>query len=287
MAALCDLRVRTRPGCRGRHVLRPGPPDARTCWPPPPRRSTASRPASAPRGQAAWSRPTFRPCPPARASTTMWRPLLEAIRAALETGPGAPTGLLSPSFRPTRRRRWIDESAPEPRPRPLFALVAAACTGSNSDPAPTVAPSGPSFNAEVASADLYVGEPQRFLLGILAGDADGDPLPRLRRHRPPVRLPRRRHLAPVAGSGRDRRVPRRTRERATDGAGPPLRLRPRRRGVYQAGDVTFDQTGTWQVTARAESPTSGPPSLRPRSRWRPSPRFPRPDRSALRTENLT
>lgn len=168
-----------------------------------------------------------------------------------------------------------------------LGLLAAACTGSNGDPSPTVAPSGPSFNAEVASADLFVGTPQRFLLGVLAGDSAGI-----------------RYLAfgdidlrfaflgdgtsaPVAGpSATAAYLP--TPGTATGGGGAPTLSAPSEaRGVYQADAVTFDEAGTWQVTARAEIAEVGPTEISAAFTVATEPALPAPGQRALKTENLT
>ena len=167
-----------------------------------------------------------------------------------------------------------------------LALSAAACTGSGGDGDPTPTPSGPSFNAEVASVDLYVDEPQRFLLGILAGDADG------------IRFLAYGDIdlsfaylgdgtsAPVAGPAATAGyvgAP----GTGTGGSRPTLAAPSEARGVYQALDVTFDQPGTWQVTARAEVTDMGPTELTAAFSVATEPALPAPGQKALRTENLT
>ena len=167
-----------------------------------------------------------------------------------------------------------------------LTLLAAACTGSGGDAEPSPTPSGPSFNAEVASVDLYVGAPQRFLIGILAGDADGI-----------------RFLAygdvdlrfAYVGTGTSAPVPGPAAAASyvgapgtgTGGSEPTLALPSEARGVYQAEDLTFDEAGTWQVTARADVTDVGPTELTAAFTVAEEPSLPAPGQRALKTENLT
>ena len=166
-----------------------------------------------------------------------------------------------------------------------LGLLAAACTsGGGPDPSPSA--SRPSFNGEVASADLYVGAPQRFLIGLLAADADG------------VRYVSYGSIdlsfaflgdgaaAPTAG-------PKATATYVgapgtkTEGTAPTLTQPSEARGVYQAEDVTFDQVGTWQVTATSTVEGAGPLQVTAAFPVAGAPALPAPGQRALKTDNLT
>jgi hypothetical protein len=166
-----------------------------------------------------------------------------------------------------------------------FGLLAAACTGSDG-PQPSPTESAPSFNAEVASADLFVDSPQRFLIGLLAGDADG--IRYLSYGDVDLRFA---YLGdgtstPVAG-------PTATATyvgapgTGTDGTTPTLTQPSEARGVYQAEDVTFDQAGTWQVTARADVSGVGSAEVTAAFPVATAPALPAPGQRALKTKNLT
>jgi hypothetical protein len=167
-----------------------------------------------------------------------------------------------------------------------LALLAAACTASEVDGDPTPTASGPSFNAEVASVDLYIGEPQRFLIGILAGDAEGI------RYLSGGDIDLRFAFvgdgtsAPVAGPSATAGYVGAPGTR-TDGSTPTLSQPSEARGVYQAEGVTFDEAGTWQVTARADVVDIGPTQLTSAFTVGTGPALPAPGQRALKTENLT
>jgi hypothetical protein len=166
-----------------------------------------------------------------------------------------------------------------------LGLLATACS-SDGNPHATPSGGGPSFNGEVASADLYVGAPQRFLIGLLGADADG------------VRYVSYGSIdlafaflgdgaaAPVAG-------PKATATYVgapgtkTSGTTPTLTQPSEARGVYQAEDVTFDQVGTWQVTASSNVEGAGPLQVTAAFPVAGAPALPAPGQPALKTHNLT
>jgi hypothetical protein len=166
-----------------------------------------------------------------------------------------------------------------------LSILATACSGSGGD-GPSPAPSRPTFNAEVASADLYVGTAQRFLIGVLGGGADG-----------------MRFLAygnidlsfAYLGDGTATPTAGPTATAGyvgapgtnTDGAGPTLTQPSEARGVYQAEDVTFDQAGTWQVTVRADVQGDGTVEATAAFPVAAQPSLPAPGQKALETQNLT
>ena len=166
-----------------------------------------------------------------------------------------------------------------------LGLLASACSGSgDADPSP--APSGPSFNAEIASADLYVGAPQRFLVGLFAGDADG--LRYVSYGDLDLRFT-------FLGDGTATPSPGPTAAATyvgapgtgTNGTSPALTQPSEARGVYQAEGVTFDRVGIWQVTARAQVAEVGPMQVTGAFSVAAEPALPAPGQRALKTENLT
>jgi hypothetical protein len=166
-----------------------------------------------------------------------------------------------------------------------LGLLATACGGSG-DVDPSPAPSAPSFNAEVASADLYAGVPQRFLLGLLAGDADGiryvsygDVDLRFAFLGDGASSPTAGPAAVATYVGAP--------GTGTDGSAPTLTQPSEARGVYQAEDVTFDRAGTWQVTAQAQVADVGPMQVTGAFSVAAEPAVPAPGQRALKTENLT
>jgi hypothetical protein len=166
-----------------------------------------------------------------------------------------------------------------------LGLIAAACT-SGGDPDPSPSAAGPNFNAEVASADLYIDTPQRFLIGLLGADADG------------IRYVSYGTVAldfAFLGDGTSAPTGGTRAEAAyvaapgtgTDGTTPTLTLPSEARGVYQAEDVTFDQVGTWQVTATSDVEGAGPLKVTAAFPVAAAPALPAPGQRALKTENLT
>ena len=167
-----------------------------------------------------------------------------------------------------------------------FGLLAAACGGSADVEDPSPAASGPTFNAEVASADLYAGTPQRFLIGVLGGDAGGVRYLSFGDVELAFAYLGDGTAAPTAGPT------------ATagyigapgtqiGGAAPTLTQPSQARGVYQAEDVTFDQPGTWQVSVHAELGDGGPAEVTAAFPVAAEPSLPAPGQRALKTQNLT
>jgi hypothetical protein len=169
----------------------------------------------------------------------------------------------------------------------LVAVLGAACSsssGGDGTPA-TPAAAGGTLNAEVASADLVAGDPQRFLLGVFASDGRllsfGE-----------VALgfsylgTQEQPTAPAAGpSATASFIPTPGTQDAPGGA----RLTPpsQGRGVYQADDVTFDRAGIWQVDLTAEVAGEGTRTASASFKVVDHPALPYPGQRALRTENLT
>ncbi len=164
-------------------------------------------------------------------------------------------------------------------------ILGTACTSSDGG-VPSAAPSAPTFNAEVASADLYVGTPQRFLIGVLGGDADG--VRYLSYGRVDLTFA-------YLGDGGGAPAPGPTATAGyigapgtnIDGTAPTLTQPSEARGVYQAEDVTFDQVGTWQVTVRADVQGAGTAETTAAFPVADEPSQPAPGQKALKTRNLT
>ena len=166
-----------------------------------------------------------------------------------------------------------------------LGLLAGACT-SGGDPDPSPSGAGPSFNGEVASADLYVDTPQRFLIGLLAGDANGVRYVSYGSVKLTFAFLGDGSAAPAAG-------PTATATYVgapgtnTDGTAPTLTQPADARGVYQAEDVTFDRVGTWQVTATADVEGGGALNVASAFPVAAEPALPAPGQRAPKTDNLT
>ena len=169
----------------------------------------------------------------------------------------------------------------------LIAVLGAACTSSSDGGGTSATPetAGGALNAEVASSDLVAGDPQRFLLGVFASDGRllsfgevGLSFSYLGTQEQPT--------APAAGpSVTASFVP----TPGTPVEAGSARLTPpsQGRGVYQAGEVTFDRAGIWQVGLTAEVANEGARTASASFEVVKEPALPYPGQRALRTENLT
>lgn len=174
--------------------------------------------------------------------------------------------------------------------RPLIAAalvgaLAAACTSSDSDG--SAAPAGASnLAAEAASTDLYVGAPQRVLVGIFSSDSQGVRL---------VSFGTARFRFSYLGDGSSAPEPG---PEATasfvpapgvgaTGSTPTITEPADARGVYEADGVTFDASGIWQVIVSIDIEGMGPQDLRASFPVRSEPRLPAPGDRAPRTDTLT
>jgi hypothetical protein len=182
------------------------------------------------------------------------------------------------SSRP-RARRWPFAVVP--------LLLAAACTSSSADPgsAPTSGSAG-KLSAEVASVDLVAAQPQRFLVGVFAGNGEllsfGD-----------VDL-RFSYLgtkdAPAAATAGPKATASYVPTYGTPagaGRGPTLTAPAQGRGVYQAEGVTFDRAGIWRVDLSANVGATAPASASASFQVNDSPALPYPGQRAQPTQNLT
>lgn len=170
----------------------------------------------------------------------------------------------------------------------ITAVVAAACTSDAGDPAADAGSSSEAvpISAEVASSDLFVDAPQRFLVGLLAGEGKlvsyGDvslafgyggtaeaPID------PPAPGPAASATyLPTPGT--------------PDGAGsPPTVTSPSdARGLYQAR-LEFDRPGIWLVQVSGDVEGAGPMRTTTTFQVLKKPALPAPGQRALPTENLT
>jgi hypothetical protein len=170
-----------------------------------------------------------------------------------------------------------------------LAALAAACTG---DPASTgntepseAAVEATTFVVEVASSDLFAGEPQRVNVGVLTSTPEGG-----------VRLVTGGEIdvtfapfeggrgTPVDGAGRFLPAP------GADLASerPTLSAPADARGVYEVTDVSFDEPGVWEATATFEVDGAGPFEVASTPfNVLEEPAYPAPGERALKTENLT
>jgi hypothetical protein len=169
----------------------------------------------------------------------------------------------------------------------VVAVLATACTGTGgTDASPAPVTSGPSFSAQVASSDLYVGAPQRFLIGIFGGNADG--IRFLSYGQIDLAFS---FLGDGTATPKDGPTAKATYVGApgstASGTSPTLTLPSVARGVYQAENITFDQAGTWQATATAQVGGVGPTELTAAFPVVATPAIPAPGQKALKTKNLT
>ncbi len=167
-----------------------------------------------------------------------------------------------------------------------LAALASACAssgGGGGSVEPT--PSGSNIAAEVASIDLYVGSPQRFLVGMLSAD------------RRVVTFGKVHFAFAYTGTAEAATAPQPGPEAdaayvptpgtPSGSGGPRLSLPSDARGVYQAEGVTFDRAGIWQVTITADVQGAGPQSLLANFAVGEQPSYPAPGQRALPTDNHT
>ena len=168
------------------------------------------------------------------------------------------------------------------------ALIGVACGGSDN---PTVAAStegpaaGGSFAAEVGSADLAVGAPQRFELGIFQSTGQGVKL---------VTFGTVAMRFTDLGDGSASPTPGPTATgtyiaaygTTPSGPAPTLSDPNAARGVYWA-QVTFDHPGAWQVEATVDVQGVGTQTLTAAFQVLPKHALPAPGQPALKTDNLT
>jgi hypothetical protein len=172
-----------------------------------------------------------------------------------------------------------------------LALAATACSsdeppadGGGSPGAGATGGGGAAYVAQVASADLYVGAPQRVAVGMFANAAEG------------LRLVTSGEvevaISPFEGGegtpseGTARYVPAPGTEVAD--AGPTLTDAAEARGVYELADVTFDAPGVWQASVTFTVDGEGPYTVAATPfEVAEDPAYPAPGDRALRTRNLT
>ncbi len=173
-------------------------------------------------------------------------------------------------------RRWAALGA-------LLALALAACSraGSAGGTGPAA---GGRLHAVVASPDLYVGPPQRLLVGLFADDGRLLSFGTVRFRLSYTGTPEE-PVEPVPGPEAVATfVP--TPGQPARGEGPRLTEPSEARGVYQAEGVAFDRPGIWQVKVLADLAGSVERATA-MFQVREGPLLPAPGDRALATENLT
>ncbi|MBI2237603.1 MAG: hypothetical protein HYU54_03640 [Actinobacteria bacterium] len=166
-----------------------------------------------------------------------------------------------------------------------LGLLGAACASSG--PAPEAQPpSGSDLQVVVASVDLYMGTPQRFLVGLpfTGGQLLSYGTVELRfSYTGPAESPVSPEPGPTATASY---VPTPgTPEGA--GSGPTPTQPSEARGVYQATGLTFDRAGIWEVEVAADVEGTGPRSASAAFQVAEEPSLPAPGQPALMTDNLT
>lgn len=167
-------------------------------------------------------------------------------------------------------------------------LLAAACGGGEqtdggggmTTPTPDAAGG---MQAILASVDLYAGEPQRVLVGLVFGDGQLVSYGTVSysfSYTGTAAAPMQPEQGPIVDA---RYLP--TPGTPSGGATPAITLPSEARGVYQADDVTFDRAGYWMLEVTAELP-DGTQTATATVPVRDVPALPAPGQQALMTENL-
>jgi hypothetical protein len=179
---------------------------------------------------------------------------------------------------------------------PLIVVVAALLAACSGDGGTTSGGSGStgatgspstSFAAQVASTDVYAGDPQRIQVGVFGTSADGTKLLTFGRVQFAFTyLGQDGSGAPVAGPvAAATYVP--APGTGTGSGGPVLSDPADARGVYEADDVTLERPGVWSVEVTADIPEAGAHRLEAAFPVAAEPTLLVPGDEALRTENLT
>ena len=177
-----------------------------------------------------------------------------------------------------------------------LAVLAAACTGGGGDPSPSSVPSGATGSgaidpaalvAQVASSDLYVGEPQRVNVGLYASDPEAGVLVVTGGEIELAFAPFESEGGSAAG-GTARYVPTPGTDADAVAGEPTLTAPADARGVYEVAGVMFREAGVWDVTATFTLDGQGPfeVAATPFNVF-DDPAYPAPGDAALATENLT
>lgn len=168
-----------------------------------------------------------------------------------------------------------------------LALLAAACGGGGGTAGEASPGSGPSLAAQVASADLYTGAPQRLLVGVFADDGRllsyGTVSFRIA-YTGPADAPL--DQAELVAEAPARYIPT-PGTPAGEGERPVLTQPSEARGVYEARDLRFDRPGIYVVQVEADVTGVGPVSAQAAFSVADGPALPAPGDRAPRTENLT
>jgi hypothetical protein len=165
----------------------------------------------------------------------------------------------------------------------LLALTAASCSNGEGPPA-----RGDRLAVEVASFDLAVGVPGRFLVGLVTQGPQGN----LFVAGGSVDL-RFFYLGETEASGRDAAGTATGEFLPIPGSIGPFPAQPEAvaassgRGVYSVEEFEFDRPGFWEVEVEADLAGDGPATATGAFEVLPEPEVPVPGEPAPRTENLT
>jgi len=163
----------------------------------------------------------------------------------------------------------------------LAGLLLTACPSDETSPADVSSSPATSTNfaLQVASTDLYVGDPQRVQVGVFGSTNQGVEL--LTGGSIPIVLVAADGGDPISGQAHYVPAPGTPTAKA-----PGLTPASEARGVYQLDDVTFPSAGVWQAQL---SFTAGelPVDLTSSFTVADEPALPAPGQSALETANLT
>jgi hypothetical protein len=169
-----------------------------------------------------------------------------------------------------------------------FALGAVACSSTAettppSSPASGGGPDPATFAAQVASIDLWAGDAQDVQIGVFSATEDEG-----------VRLVTGGSIdvtftpfgeEPTSGPVSARYLPA-PGTAGTDADAPALTSPDVARGVYQADDTTFDETGIWNADVAFQIEDT-PVTLQTQFEVHEVPRLPAPGQPALKTDSLT
>jgi len=175
-----------------------------------------------------------------------------------------------------------------------FTLLAVACTGDVNEQTPTDTgttaddPIDPaSLVVQVASSDLYVGEPQRVNVGLYSSDPEGGVLVVTGGEIDAAFAPFE-DEGTLAAGGTARYLPTPGTDADADADEPTLSAPADARGVYEVAGVTFPEAGVWDATATFTLDGQGPFEVAATPfNVLDRPEYPAPGDRALKTENLT
>jgi len=165
-------------------------------------------------------------------------------------------------------------------------LLAASCTGSEPT-GQSPPPEQVELVAQVASADLFAGQPQRVLVGMFANDGRIVTFGTVRFSFSYVGTAEDPVDPAEPGPAAEARYIPTPGTPSGEGGAASLSQPSEARGVYQATDVTFPMAGFWQVTVDTDVEGVGTARATSAFEVRSEPQIPAPGDDVLPTENLT